>query len=162
MSELASTGTASVGKNAKDAAASVASAGKFSAGVSGAVTNLASVLAQAAVDKYKSKHLVADLRNADPSVTIIAGALARIVKEDYIDHMLVVEQQSLTRRYETFFEKVTDSKDSVSVVQVLLQDRWTNDMRILAERRAAANNYITALNTIASGHNTLTAQVSAK
>jgi hypothetical protein len=162
VSELASTGTTSVGKNVKDAAAIVASAGKFSAGVSGAVTDLASVLAQAAVDKYKSKHLLADLRKADPSITIIAGALAKIVKEDYIDHMLVVEQQSLTRRYETFLENVPASKDSTPVVQVLLQDRWTNDLRILAERRAAANSYITTLKTIATGHNTLTTQVSAK
>jgi hypothetical protein len=148
LSQLASAGSATIGKNASDAAANAAKFGSLTTTTTNATGELASLLTSLAVDGYQMKHLAADVRKADPSIAAVIEGLIAVVQKDYIDKMLSEEQQALTRRYEGFAE----NSDPTPVLTVLLQDRWTGDLRRLATKRSAAQAYIAALKNVKNGH----------
>jgi hypothetical protein len=154
VSQLASTGSATIGADAKNAAAAAGGMGRLSAPVANAVGELASLLARMAVEHYKHRQLAADLIKANPHISAVTANLATIVQQDYLDRLLAEERQGLTRRYQSY---VQDNPNPV--VTVLLQERWSNDQQRLAAKQSVAKAYIAALSEISQGHAALASHV---
>jgi hypothetical protein len=154
VSQLASTGSATIGADAKNAAAAAGGIGRLSAPVANAVGELASLLARMAVEHYKHRELAADLIKANPHISTVTVNLATIVQQDYLDRLMAEERQALSRRYNSYLQ---DNPNPV--VNVLLQERWINDQQRLSAKQFVAKAYIDALNQISQGHATLASHV---
>src|SRR5205807_860750 len=103
---------------------------------------------------YQRKQLASALQSADGDVTVLTGALSRIIGEDY-DRVLRVETNSLRDRYR---RTIQDDQSRNPTTQLLLQDRWRDDLEKLEEKRLAARDYQQILAKIRDGHKQLATQ----
>lgn len=160
MNSLASFGTAQLGTSAGALAQTVATKASLQPNEVNAVQALATVVTHLVATGYQTKHLDADLKEADPQVKAITAALERVVNLNYLP-LLNHEQADMSFRYQKFLadNPCPGRPDHNCHLETLivLQDRWQGDLKSLAAKRQAAAAFVSALDTIAEGHAALAA-----
>lgn len=149
LSQLASTGTASTGKSASTNA-QTAKTSNSDSNVLSALTNISTFLGQVATNGYREKQLAHDIEARDPDVAIVISALKEVVQGRYEKHQLDSEQNSITQAYLGLLSKTSDP-----AIRALFRNQWQADVALIDAKRAAADAFVKALDTIQEGHNKL-------
>lgn len=156
LSQLASTGAASTGKNSSNDAGTAKTSNQtakttnLTTDALSAVASLSAFLGRVATSGYQEKHLVDDLKTTDNDVTIVANALSDIVKKRYEDHQLESEENDIQQANLTLLGKTDDS-----AVRALFRNQWREEVALIATKKAAADAFVKALDNIRDGHKAL-------
>ena len=154
LNQLASNDVVSYDTQIDSFASSVQSAGNFNDSQVTAVKGLAKFLADAAASGYQRKKLVSSIKSADKDVATLCKFLGDTIGIDYVRE-LNVEQESVRDRYKNAI--LADSPGNRGP-NVLIQDRWRNDLQKFADRKRAAADAQNLLKEISDGHHVLAAQ----
>jgi hypothetical protein len=155
LNQLASNEVVSYDHQIDGFAAKVQAAGKFQDAQVTAVKGLAKFLFDAAASGYQRRKLGSAIMAADAHVAALTGALSTIVGDDYT-RLLAVEEQSVIER---FRQTIQADKTKNPAIQLLLQDRWREELETLAKKRRAARDFQQILVKIRDGHHQLASQV---
>jgi hypothetical protein len=150
LSELASTGTASAGKNASASAQTAKEKSHEPENVLKAVQSLADFLGKVASEGYRERELDKAVRDRKDDVAAVIGGLKEIVQR-YEDTSLKLEEKAMT---DAAFDLLGKNDDRA--VKALYRTQWESAMALIAQKKAAANAFIQALDTIQQGYNSLT------
>ena len=118
-----------------------------------AIKGLAKFLFDAAASGYQRKKLGSAIKAADADITTLTDALGKIIGVDY-DRLLRNEEDTDRTRYRDALRG-----DSNRTTQLLLQERWRQDLATVTSKRRAAQDYVAILAKIRDGHRQLAAQV---
>jgi DNA-binding ferritin-like protein (Dps family) len=153
LAQLAADQTVTYDKQIDAFAAAVQPVGNFQTAHVTAIKGLAKFLFDAAASGYQRKKLGNAVKAADVDITTLADALGKIIGTDY-DRLLRNEEESDRTRYREALRG-----DSNRTAQLLLQERWRQDLATLTGKRRAAQDYVAILTKIRDGHRQLAAQV---
>jgi hypothetical protein len=155
LNQLASDEAVSYDKQIDNLAAKVQAAGKLGDRQVTAIKGLAKFLFDAAASRYQRKQLGAAIKAADADVATLTSALSTIMGDDYF-RVLAVEEQSVIER---FRQTMQVDKNRNPTTQLLLQDRWRENLEVLNKKRRAARDFQQILLKIRDGHRQLAADV---
>lgn len=148
LQQLAAFNTSTVSSPSEQAAQNAATAANLTANQIADIGKLAGLITRIFTAHYQHRHLIQDLREADPSISSVTQAFETIVSKDY-QGLLQEEQRAVTRRYQ-------DNGNAQTTALVLLLNRaYSDDVADLNRRKTAAEAYVTALQQIREGHHTL-------
>jgi hypothetical protein len=150
LNDLASFGTSKAGDGAKDLLTKATTLGKLPAAPQTALASVAGFLVNLATAGYQQKHLADDIVKTNGDLKIVLAGLAESVNGPY-KNLLADEQQKTAVRYKEFALQHQNAAD----VLLILDSRWQADLAALAARRAAAQSFAAALDTLAKGHDDL-------
>lgn len=156
LSQLASTGTASSGKNSASDTSTAKSTNlttkttNFTAEVLSALTNLSAFLGQVATTAYREKELARDIRARDNDISIVTNALKQIVVERYENHQLVSEENSIQRADLDLLGKTSDP-----AIRALYRNQWRDAIAIITAKKSTADAFVKSLENIRDGHHAL-------
>jgi hypothetical protein len=155
MSQLASTGKTSTGKNAdsdKQAAQSAAKTPK-SITLMQSVGKIIGLVGKMAAEGYRAEHLQKDLKSVSSDVEAVLTALEQFGKDDY-NTVLTVEQQEYERQFEDL-GLLTAGDPTTKIIRGLAKSDESTEARLIAAKHAAADAYGRAIQQIIDGHKAL-------
>ena len=155
LNQLASNESVSYDKQIDNLAATVQAAGKLGDSQVTAIKGLAKFLFDSAASQYQRKNLSTAIKIADADVATLTSALSNIMGDDYL-RVLAVEEQSVIER---FRQTVQADKNRNPTTQLLLQDRWRENLEVFRKKRRAARDFQQILMKIRDGHRQLAADV---
>lgn len=150
LSQLAATGTASTGKSSSSSAKSAKDKSSEPENVLNAAGSLADFLGKIAAGGYRARQLEKDLKDRKDDVAAVVAGLKDIVQSRYEGNSLVREQQVVTA---TDSDLVGNSTDPA--LKALYRTQWQGAMDSIAQKRAAADAFVKALDTMQSGYEAL-------
>jgi hypothetical protein len=151
LSQLASTGSASTGKGDSSSSQSAKETSSEPENVLKAVDGLAGFLGKVAAGGYRERALEKDLKERKDDVAAVVSGLKDIVQNRYENHSLVEEQQIITRVDLELLGKTSDD-----AVKALYRAQWESAMDLIAKKKAAADAFVKALDTMQDGYTALT------
>jgi hypothetical protein len=146
IDSLASFGTTTVSSDAQQLAEQTS--GAFGAGSDAkkAVGSIASFLTNAALSEYKRKQLEQDLNAVSGNISAVTNALVKIVNAQYLNRLLIDEENKKAFRYLEFKKAANSSEVTLS-----LDDKWQADLKTFESRRASALSLVSALGAMSDG-----------
>jgi hypothetical protein len=157
LSQLASTGTASTGKNASSSAQTAKQTSSQPENVLGAVSGLADFLGQVVANGYHERKLDQGITDRNDDVAAVISGLKDIVQNRYENDVLVKEQQIITVAASDRVDGTTEKS-----IKALYRIQWQGAMDLITQKKVAADAFLKALDTIQQGHNALTKTTSPK
>src|ERR1700722_7894330 len=157
LSQLASTGTASTGKNASSSAQTAKQTSSQPENVLGAVSGLADFLGQVVANGYHERKLDQGITDRNDDVAAVISGLKDIVQNRYENDVLVKEQQIITVAASDRVDGTTEKS-----IKALYRIQWQGAMDLITQKKVAADAFLKALDTIQQGHNALIKTTSLK
>jgi hypothetical protein len=162
ISQLASTGKTSAGKNADSdkQAASKAARTPESQTLMKSAGSIIDVIGKLASEAYRDKHLQADLKKVAPDVDAVLKALKTAGDDDY-NRTLDSEQLTYERQFSVSLQDLgapgAGDPPQVKLIRILAKNNESSQAEIIAAKHAAAKAYGDAVDKIISGHDALLA-----
>jgi len=151
ISQLATTGKTSTGKNTEsDKAAQSAAKTPKSITLMQSVGKIIDLIGKMAAEGYRTEHLQKDLNSVSPDVENVLTALEEFGSVDY-NTVLTVEQQEYERQLHDL-ELLPTNDSSTKIIRVLAKDDESNTARLIAAKHATATAYGDAIKQIIAGH----------
>jgi hypothetical protein len=148
IQQLSAFNTSSVTTANATAAANAATAAGLNLAQIDSVGKLASLVTQVFTENYQRRRLYEYLRSADPRIADVTAGLDAVTR-NYLD-FLGEEQQTITARYQS----VSDTNQNAAVL-LLLNRAYLSDVSDIERRRAGADAYRQALQSVRDGHHKL-------
>ena len=157
ISQLATTGKSSTGKNADSDKQAAQSTAKTPASITliQSVGKIIDLVGKISAEGYRTEHLQKDLTTVSPDVDAVLAALKQFGSTNY-DTVLTVEQQEYERRFNDL-GLLPGTDASTKIIQVLAKDDESTAARLIAAKHAEAAAYGKAIDQIISGHKALLA-----
>lgn len=154
ISQLATTGKTSKGKNTQSDKQDAQNAAKTPKSITliQSVGKIIDLIGKVAAEGYRTEHLQKDLNSVSSDVDAVLGALGNFGSVDY-NSVLTVEQQEYERQFNNL--GTLPANDSTTIIGVLAKDDESNEARLIAAKHAAATAYGDAIKQIIAGHKAL-------
>jgi hypothetical protein len=134
LSQLASTGTASTGKNASSSAQTAKQTSSQPENVLGAVSGLADFLGQVVANGYHERKLDQGITDRNDDVAAVISGLKDIVQNRYENDVLVKEQQIITVAASDRVDGTTEKS-----IKALYRIQWQGAMDLITQKKVAAD-----------------------
>jgi len=146
INALASFGTAKAGSDAQTLATKTTAALGSGSAAQTAIGSMVGDLTSVFTSGYQLKKLESDLTRVSGNITAVSNGLVSIIQKNYIDQLLMDEENKTAARYKEFY-KPSFSPEA----QVMLEDRWKTDAAAIQAKRASAMSLISALQALSKG-----------
>jgi hypothetical protein len=145
LNALASFGTAQAGVDTNALLAQTSAAFGANSDTQQALGGIAQFVVTITTAGYQQKKLAEDLTKTRDSVPKVINALVVVVRDDYIGRTLNTEEQKLAAQYKEF------ARNQSSENVLILDQRWRADEAALQARRSAAQDLVSALESLSAG-----------
>ena len=123
-----------------------------------AITGLAGIMVNMFSAGYKVRHLTREVEEGDKAVAVIADALKRIVKTDYMfdpQYLSAPDKTGPASLLDLEANRMRREYRDTNEGELVLRISWTDQVAKLSARNCAAKSYVDALQKIKLGHHEL-------